>query len=238
MLILSNEACSFETASHKRVRLNLFYQTEFILSLKSTATVGLEPTTNRLTAYCSTTLLSRFSTSELRRRESMGKGVGSKTLFNPPSWSSQPMELRPSDKDKRDVENTIRAFFEAGKNKDLTTLADFHSSRDTFTKFDENPPFTRQTSDDAFVYEQAAFANISDYSYSIDELRVDLLGDVAIATFYLAYSGMFVNDYSFEGSPVHSRSRVTMVLVRTSKGWRMAHEHFSRVPEPASPKGR
>jgi ketosteroid isomerase-like protein len=141
------------------------------------------------------------------------------------------METRPADKDKADIERIIRAFFEAGKNKDLATIADYHSSRDLFTKFDENPPYTRQNSDDAFVHEQAAFANISDYNYQIDDLRVDLVGDVGIATFYLTYTGMFVNDYSFEGSPVSSRARTTMVLVRAHNGWRIAHEHISRFPD-------
>ncbi len=136
-----------------------------------------------------------------------------------------------SDKDKKEVSAVIFGFFEAGKNKDLTALGGFHSSHDSFTKFDENPPYTRQNSEEAFVYEQAAFANISDYSYQIDDLRIDLLGDAAIATFYLAYRGMFINDYSFEGSPVGSRARVTMVLARTKDGWKIAHEHFSRFPE-------
>ncbi len=148
------------------------------------------------------------------------------------------MAVRPSDKDKNDVEALIRAFFEAGKNKDLSALADFHAPRDQFTKFDENPPYTRQNSEEAFVYEQAAFANISDYNYAINELRIDLLGDVAVATFYLSYSGMFINDYSFEGSPVRSKTRVTMVLVRSAQGWRVAHEHFSRFPETALGRNR
>jgi ketosteroid isomerase-like protein len=139
-----------------------------------------------------------------------------------------------SDADRKSIEGLITAFFEAGKNKDLTSLADFHTSQDTFSKFDENPPFTRQDSEDAFVYEQAAFANISDYSYNIGDLRIDLFGDVAVATFYLTYSGMFVNDYSFEGSPVGSKARVTMVIARTPKGWRIAHEHFSRFPDWAN----
>jgi ketosteroid isomerase-like protein len=141
------------------------------------------------------------------------------------------MGMRPSDKDRVDIEHIIRGFFEAGKNKDLTSIADYHSSVELFTKFDENPPYTRQNSDDAFVHEQAAFANISDYNYQIDDLRVDLVGDVGIATFYLTYTGMFVNDYSFEGSPVSSKARTTMVLVRTPKGWRIAHEHISRFPD-------
>ena len=141
------------------------------------------------------------------------------------------MELRPSDKDKKDIEGVVRSFFEAGKNKDLTSLPDFHSSQEQFTKFDENPPYTRQNSEEAFMHEQAAFANISDYSYTIDDLRIDLLGDVGVASFYLTYTGMFINDYSFEGSPVGSRVRVSMVLKRTQKGWRFVHEHFSRFPD-------
>ena len=145
-------------------------------------------------------------------------------------------DSRSVDNTKKDISEIIHAFFEAGRNKDLTTLGDFHASPDTFTKFDENPPYTRQNSDEAFVHEQAAFANISDYSYQVDDLRIDLFGDSAVATFYLTYKGIFVNDYSFEGSPVGSRSRVSMVLVRTARGWRMAHEHFSSFPDWVSPK--
>ena len=141
------------------------------------------------------------------------------------------MDLRPDDKDRREIEALIRGFFDAGKNKDLTALSGFHAPQDQFTKFDENPPYGRQNSEEAFVYEQAAFANISDYDYSIEELRIDLLGDAAVATFYLSYSGMFVNDYSFEGSPVRARTRVTMGTARTPRGWRIVHEHLSRMSD-------
>ncbi len=146
-----------------------------------------------------------------------------------------PMEIHPPVKDKRDVEGVIRAFFEAGKNKDLAALAGFHAPED-FTKFDENPPYTRQDSEEAFVYEQAAFASISDYSYSINDLRVDFLGEAAVATFYLTYSGMVVNDYSFEGSTLSGKARVTMVLTLTEKGWKIAHEHLSSFPDWVAPK--
>jgi ketosteroid isomerase-like protein len=142
--------------------------------------------------------------------------------------------LESKEEQTKAVTTAIHAFFEAGKNKDLASLAGFHASREVFSKFDENPPYTRQNSQDAFVYEQATFANISDYSYQIDELRVDIVGGAAIATFYLTYKGMFVNDYSFEGTPVSSKARVTMVLTKTDRGWKIAHEHFSRFPDWAS----
>ena len=148
------------------------------------------------------------------------------------------MQTAASGKDRRDVEAVVRAFFEAGRNKDLTGLADFHASRESFTKFDENPPYTRQNSDEAFMHEQAAFANISDYSYAIEDLRIDFFEGSAVATFYLTYRGMFINDYSFEASPVSGRARTSMVLVRTPRGWRIAHEHFSRFPDWVAKPGK
>jgi ketosteroid isomerase-like protein len=134
------------------------------------------------------------------------------------------------DRVKREVVAFITSFFEAGKEKELTTLMDFHAAK-VFTKFDENPPYTRQNSEEAFVYEQAAFANISDYQYNVEGLKVDLLNGTAIATFYLTFKGVFVNDYSFEGMTVGSRSRVTMVLAKFPDGWKMVHEHFSPFPD-------
>ena len=167
----------------------------------------------------------------------MGKVVSSKTFLVRLNAQLMPLGLLEQHaNDRKEVEAVIVAFFEAGKNKDLAALADFHSSQESFTKFDENPPYTRQNSEEAFIYEQATFANISDYSYKIDDLRIDLFGDAAVATFYLTYKGIFVNDYSFEGSPVGSRARVTMVLSRTNTGWRISHEHFSRFPDWVSPK--
>jgi ketosteroid isomerase-like protein len=135
---------------------------------------------------------------------------------------------------RREVAAAILSFFEAGKTKDMAALSRLHGPSDIFSKFDENPPYTRQSSDQAFVYEQAAFANISDYNYSLKDVKIDILGNVAVASFILEYSGMFVNDYSFEGTPVHSKSRVTMVLAMFNGEWKIVHEHFSRFPDMPS----
>ena len=54
---------------------------------------------------------------------------------------------------------------------------------------------------------------------------------MAIATFYLRYKGVFVNDYSFEGSTVSGRSRVTMVVAKFGDDWRIVHHHASRFPD-------
>lgn len=136
-----------------------------------------------------------------------------------------------TEKYKKEVAAVIFAYFEAAKNKDFASLERFYSPNNIFTKFDENPPYTRQNSIDAFIYEQAAFSNISDYEYKIDELRIDLVDSVAIATFYLYYKGVIVNDYTFEGTTISSKCRVTMVLSRFDGEWKIVHEHFSKLPD-------
>jgi ketosteroid isomerase-like protein len=141
------------------------------------------------------------------------------------------LESRQRDQARREVAALITSYFEIGKSKDITTLSRFFAPSQYFSKFDESPPFTRQDSDDAFMYEQARFANISDYEYKIEDLRIDVIGFIAIATFYLNYKGVFVNDYSFEGSTVGGRSRVTMVIGKFSDEWKIVHEHVSRFED-------
>ena len=141
------------------------------------------------------------------------------------------MESRQLDQARKDVAALITSYFEVGKSKDIGTLSNFFAPSRYFSKFDESPPYRRQNSDDAFVYEQARFANISDYEYKIDDLRIDVVGFVAIATFYLDYKGVFVNDYSFEGSTVRGRSRVTMVVGKFGDEWKIIHRHASRFED-------
>ncbi|MEM0117706.1 MAG: nuclear transport factor 2 family protein [Conexivisphaerales archaeon] len=142
------------------------------------------------------------------------------------------------EREKKEIIALVYAVFEAGKNKDLSSLSSFHLQSKIFSKFDEFPPYSRQDAEQALVYEQAAFVNLSDYQYNIEELRVDFVDNVAIATFYLNYSGVFINDYSFEGKSVSSRSRVTMVFAKTDDGWKIVHEHFSPFPDwPRNQKG-
>ena len=141
------------------------------------------------------------------------------------------MESRQLDQARREVAALITSYFEVGKSKDITSLSRFFAPSQYFSKFDESRPYTRQNSDDAFMYEQARFANISDYEYKIEDLRIDVIGFMAIATFYLDYKGVFVNDYSFEGSTVGGRSRVTMVVGRFGDEWKIVHHHASRFED-------
>jgi len=56
-----------------------------------------------------------------------------------------------------------------------------------------------------------------------DALKVDVFGDVGIATFIL--------DYSFEagGATVPRKDRTTMVFVKEGGEWKITHEHLSPI---------
>jgi ketosteroid isomerase-like protein len=141
------------------------------------------------------------------------------------------LEPRQLDQTRKEVAALITAYFEVGRSKEITSLSRFFAPSQYFSKFDESPPYTRQDSEDAFMYEQARFANISDYEYKVGELRIDVIGFMAIATFYLEFKGVFVNDYSFEGSTVAGKSRVTMVVGKFGDEWKIVHHHASRFPD-------
>ncbi len=133
--------------------------------------------------------------------------------------------------DERKIKNVIYGVLEAGKNRNFSLLSKLYAGDDTFSKFDDTPPYSRQTVEEAIAQEEIAFASLSDYQYAIRELKIDLIGVVAIATFYLDYGGVLVNNYTFEGRTISISSRATYVLEKRASGWVVVHKHISRLPD-------
>ena len=124
-------------------------------------------------------------------------------------------------------------MFDAAKNRDFGVLASMHyPNEELFSKFDYSSPYKRQTFSQALMHEEVAYSNITDFSYKIEDLKIDLFAEeFAIATFHLETGGLFVNDYRFEGSPAREKLRVTMVFMWKDDQWLIVHEHFSKFPD-------
>ena len=122
----------------------------------------------------------------------------------PHQWTKQQL--------RQQVKNAIYKVFDAAKTRDFGILAAMHyPSDELFSKFDYSSPYKRQTFSQALMHEEVAYANITDFNYKIDELRIDLISqEVAIATFHLETGGLFVNDYRFEGSPARAKLRASL----------------------------
>ncbi len=135
-----------------------------------------------------------------------------------------------SENDETLIQRAVYKAFEIGKSKDLQSIQSMHYNDKRFSKFGDTPPYMRMDYNEACMHEELYFASVSDYNFKIEELRVDIFGDIGIATFLIEHTGMLVDDYSFTGRTMSMRSRATMVFQKNGSEWLIIHEHFSRIP--------
>lgn len=134
-------------------------------------------------------------------------GYELKDLVDNPSYDQQ-SEIRAAVLSiKSDIESS---------NIDGLQAAHLESSK--FTKFGPRV-FERQDVTSTNKTEAAFFSAITDANYEVRDLKIDVFGDVGIATYYPEVS--FVRD----GKSVEISGRQTLVFVRTDAGWKIAHEH-------------
>ena len=126
------------------------------------------------------------------------------------------------------VRDFIYKYFQLAQSKEIEKIEEFFDPR--FTKFGDSPPYDRRDFGRALMLEQLHFASLSDYDFKIENLNIEVMGNVALATFLLEVTGMIIDDYSFRGTSVNNTSRVTIVL-QTDKNdqWKMVHQHLSNL---------
>lgn len=125
------------------------------------------------------------------------------------------------------VRELINEYFQLAKSKEIEKIDGFLDSN--FTKFGDSPPYDRRDYERALMLEQLQFASISDYDFKIEDISIEIHGDVAVASFLLQSTGMIVDDYSFRGTTINNKSRATIVLHKDKNGrWKILHQHLSR----------
>ena len=122
-----------------------------------------------------------------------------------------------------DVKTVLIRRIEGIKKKDAQSIADL-VDKDRYTKFDDWPPFERQGLE-ALNREAEALKLLKDYDYEISGWKVDVINNVAIASFIINYRGT-IRDLNF-----NIKSRVTAVLTKINDEWKLIHEHWSRFPQ-------
>lgn len=134
------------------------------------------------------------------------------------------------DTDSAKIRDLIYKYFQLAKTKGIEIIEEFIDP--SFTKFGDSSPYDRRDFDRALMLEQLQFASLADYDFKIEDMKISILGgNAAVATFALESTGMLVDDYSFRGTTVNIRSRVTVVLQKDKKDqWKMVHQHLSKFP--------
>jgi len=130
--------------------------------------------------------------------------------------------------DSAKIRDLIYNYFELAKTKEIEKIEEFLDPR--FTKFGDSPPYDMRDFERALMLEQLQFASLSDYDFKIENLKTEVIGDAAVATFVLQVTGMLVDDYSFRGTTIDNKSRATIILQKDKNSrWKMVHQHMSKV---------
>jgi ketosteroid isomerase-like protein len=122
-----------------------------------------------------------------------------------------------------DVKNVVVRRFDGIKNRDEAAVKAVMD--ESYSKFDDWAPYRRQDGAEALENEFSAFKVLSNYTYELKDFKVNVFGDLAVATFTMHYQGTMRNE-QFDVT-----SRVTTVLRKQGSAWKVVHEHFSRFPE-------
>jgi ketosteroid isomerase-like protein len=93
-----------------------------------------------------------------------------------------------------------------------------HLNSRKFTKFGPRS-FGRQNLWSANESEAAFFGSVRNLDYRIEDLKIDVFGDIGIATYYPHVS------FSLEGEAREASGRQTLVFLKTAIGWKLVHEH-------------
>lgn len=129
-------------------------------------------------------------------------------------------ETHPEEQAK--VEERLQEIMSAAQNKDIDRLESYHLFGPKFTKFDDFEPLERQDAETTRRLEREAITGVKEFAPSVKDLKVDVFGPVALATFVFEY-GIITHD----DEELSVRARSTMVFAKDGSEWKIVHEHFS-----------
>jgi ketosteroid isomerase-like protein len=129
-------------------------------------------------------------------------------------------EKEPAADDQGRIRKILQDICEAARKKELDRLDSFHAYSPRFTKFDDDG-LGRQDADAGRKGEREAIAALKSFNARVADVKVDVFGSAAVATFILKYEA----DTGKE--KVSGSDRSTLVFVKDGGTWKIVHEHHS-----------
>lgn len=123
-----------------------------------------------------------------------------------------------------EIHQVIGSIIRDAESGNVAGLQSAHLDSEKFTKFGPRS-FERQDVAGTNESEAAFFGSITGYRQEARELKVDVFGEVAVATYYPHVS--FVQ----HGETRQGSGRQTFVFLETPDGWKLVHEHGTPRPK-------
>ena len=89
--------------------------------------------------------------------------------------------------DREEVLGIIEKFFEIGKTKNLEVLKEIQVNDSAFSSFSDVPPYDLKDYSTTIALEELRFVSISDYNYTINNVKVNEFGDTAVVALSLIH---------------------------------------------------
>ena len=125
---------------------------------------------------------------------------------------------------QNELREVINSIYKDAETSNLEGLKASHLLSDKFTKFGPRS-FERQDVESTNESELAHFGSISNFKAKAKDLKIDVFGDIGIATFYPHVS------FEKDGEEKTGSGRQTFVFLKTSEGWKIIHEHGTARPQ-------
>ncbi len=124
--------------------------------------------------------------------------------------------------DQAAVERRLLEIMDAARTKEVDRLESYHLYGPKFTKFDDFEPLERQDAEATRRLEREAIIGVKAFVPRVEQLKVDVFGPAAVATFVFDYAVTLPDD-----EQLAVRARSTLVFARDGAEWKIVHEHFS-----------
>jgi hypothetical protein len=117
-----------------------------------------------------------------------------------------------------EIHEVISSIVKDAETANIEGLQAAHLVSNKFTKFGPRS-FDRQDVASTNESEVSFFGSISNYKLEVKDLKIDVFGDIGIATYYPHVS------YVQNGEQKKGSGRQTLVFLKTKDGWKIVHEH-------------
>jgi ketosteroid isomerase-like protein len=120
------------------------------------------------------------------------------------------------------IKRRLKEIFDAAEKKDMVRLDSYHLYGPNFTKISA-ASVTRQDTTVARNGEHLGLGAITDLKMQASDLKIDVFGEVGIATFLLNSS------FKAGADTIEKKEHSTLIFVNEHGAWKIAHEHFSAI---------
>ena len=117
-----------------------------------------------------------------------------------------------------ELQEVLKVIVNDAETANIEGLKSAHLVSDKFTKFGPRS-YNRQDVSSTNKSEEIFFGSISSYKQEIKDLKIDVFGDIGIATYYPYVS------FKQDGEAKSGSGRQTLVFLKTEYGWKIIHEH-------------